>query len=211
VEAAATAETSTAVEAAIAHATVGKAAVAHAPGPRIPAEVHAAGVGHAIGVALSGRTETAWLPGSIPGSIHAGASVGARAAPSVAGSKAAGRSLVGSSSAADAAGPRAGRSAPLRQPLLSLSDSWPGARVSHSTVVTVRKVAVVIRHTTAVSRIVNPPVAIPDIHSIEVIAVDEIVVDHDVVAAVSPTNAPAVAAPTAATAPDCTYRHPDSK
>ena len=44
------------------------------------------------------------------------------------------------------------------------------------------------------SRIVDPPVAVANIHSIEVIAADEIVVDHDIVA-VSPSNAPSPAPP----------------
>jgi hypothetical protein len=62
-----------------------------------------------------------------------------------------------------------------------------------------------------VGRIVYPSIAVSNIHPIEVIAVDEIVVDDDVAAA-SPTYTPSPATTPAATAaPDCADCHPGSK
>ena len=69
-------EATATAEATTTHASIGKAAVTaaarmhtpersaipHASSARVPTEVHAAGVGHPIGVALAGRTERAWLP-----------------------------------------------------------------------------------------------------------------------------------------------------
>ena len=69
------------------------------------------------------------------------------------------------------------------KPLLGLAYSGSRGRVESSALIAVRHVAVVIRHAAAVSRIVNPSIAVANIHPIEVIAVDEIVVDHDIVAA----------------------------
>jgi hypothetical protein len=95
------------------------------------------------------------------------------------------------------------------EPLLRLANSGPGSRLhSRPALETVRDVTVVIRHARAMSWIVNPVIAVTDIYPIEVVALDEVVVDHDIVAA-APTEAPSPASPTAA--PDRAYRNPCSK
>src|SRR5260370_2110970 len=95
------------------------------------------------------------------------------------------------------------------KPLLRLAYSRPGCRPHSPALVAVCDVTVVIRHSAAMRRIVNPVIAVSDIYSIEVVASDEVVIDHDIVAA-APADAPSPASPTTAP-PDRAHPHPSSQ
>src|SRR4029077_11722402 len=134
------------------------------------------------------------------------------AAPIVARTQAAGVTLVGHTASAaltDGTGATACGIA-LAQPLLCSPHARAGSRVSSSALVAVGDVTVIVRNIATVNWIVNPVVSVTNVYPIKVIASDEVVVDHDIVAA-APSAPPSVAAPTAATTPDGANRHADSK
>jgi len=86
----------------------------------------------------------------------------------------------------------------LVEPLLRLAHCRAGGRTRPSAaLIPVGDVAIGVRHAPAVSRIMHPVVTVADIYSIEVVAADEIVIDHDIVAA-SPSASPSPSTPTAA-------------
>jgi len=76
----------------------------------------------------------------------------------------------------------------LIEALLRLANSRPGGQAVSRATVAVGHIAVGIRHASAMSWIVNPGIAVCDIHAIEVVASDEVVVDHHIV--VTPSAAP---------------------
>jgi hypothetical protein len=98
----------------------------------------------------------------------------------------------------------------LIESLLRLAHGRPRGHIPSSALVAIGNVAVGVRHTTAVDRVVNPVIVVTHIYPIEVVAPDEVVVDHDIVA-VAPSATPSIAAPTATTAPYGAHRHSYSK
>ena len=98
----------------------------------------------------------------------------------------------------------------LIESLLRLAHGRPRGHVPSSTLVAIGNVAIGIRHTAAVYRVVHPVIVVTHIYPIEVVAVDEVVVDHDIVAAALSAT-PSVATPTTTTAPYGAHRHSYSK
>jgi hypothetical protein len=98
----------------------------------------------------------------------------------------------------------------LVESLLRLTHGGPRGHIPSSALVAIGNVAVGVRHTTAVDRVVNPVIVVTHIYPIEVVAPDEVVVDHDIVT-VAPSATPSIAAPTATTAPYGAHRHSYSK
>jgi hypothetical protein len=98
----------------------------------------------------------------------------------------------------------------LIESLLRLAHGRPRGHVPSSALIAIGNVAIGVRHAAAVYRVVNPVIVVTHIYPIEVVAVDEVVVDHDIVAA-APSATPSVATPTTSTAPDGAHRHSYSK
>jgi hypothetical protein len=98
----------------------------------------------------------------------------------------------------------------LIESLLRLAHGRPRGHVPSSALIAIGNVAIGVRHAAAVYRVVNPVIVVTHIYPIEVVAPDEVVVDHDIVA-VAPSTTPSVATPTTTTAPYGAHRHSYSK
>ena len=79
--------------------------------------------------------------------------------------------------------------------LLGLAYRRARIDVASPALVSVRHSLIGVRYAPAVSRIVQPIVPVGYIHTVEMVAVDEVVVDDDVV--MSPSSTPAPATPSA--------------